>query len=733
MTSTSEVQRPGSKVLPSSPAIGSPARRPAVRRTVALIVAALCVGFAPAVSGRQGTQAPPKAKPLFRTGVDLVMVDVVVRDKNGAIVRGLKPQDFEITEDGKAQSISSFDFEEVSTAAKPMADLSTILDTGKVALTPTRPPVTAAAGAPAAAPKEAPEPPKDPVTKEDLAGRRLVILLFDTSSMQPEDVQRAIDSAMAYVRTQMTDADLVAVATVSTSLNVLTDFTLDRVKVQNTLAGLSAASGMATTEAVASTMATDEAAAAATDDTTSTDTSEFDLFNNDVRLRAIKMLAERLGDIEQKKAIVYFSAGLQKSGADNQVELRMAVNAAVRSNVSIYPVDTRGLQTVIPGGSASQGSRGGRGAFSGSSMRGQVAQLAASQETLTTLAADTGGTAFTDTNDFGEAFMKVQRDISAYYILGYSSTNPALDGRFRRIHVRVKQPGLKVESRAGYYAEADFSHTGRADRRFAMQEQLQSQVSATDLPVIVSANYFRLATDRYFVPLSLAVPGSSIPVSKNKITLDVLGYVRDERGFPVGQIRDTVTIPPGSAATLATKQVQYQTAVTLPAGRFTMKVVVRENASGQIGSYETPVIVPELSKAPVKVSSVVLSTQVQPNTKGRAENPLIKDGLEMVPSLTHVVPRDQHLYFYYEVYDATAENGAPRLQTSLAFYRGKVRVMETPVVERTAYDVAARKAALFQFDVPASDFTPGLYTCQVNIIDEAGGKFVFPRVAFYVR
>jgi hypothetical protein len=179
--------------------------------------------------------------------------------------------------------------------------------------------------------------------------------------------------------------------------------------------------------------------------------------------------------------------------------------------------------------------------------------------------------------------------------------------------------------------------------------------------------------------------------------------------------------------------VQYQSAVTLPPGRYTMKVVVRENSSGQTGSYETPITVPELNKSAVKVSSVVLSTQVQPTTKAQPQNPLVRGGVEIVPSLTHVVQQAQHLYFYYEVYDPSTQNGAPKLQTSLAFYRGKVKVMETPVVERTAVDVAARKAALFQFDVNAADFKPGLYTCQVNVIDEAGGKFAFPRLAFYVR
>src|SRR5581483_10914468 len=179
---------------------------------------------------------------------------------------------------------------------------------------------------------------------QSLAGHRLIALLFDLSSMQPDDVQRAIDAANKYVREQMSDADLVAVATVSSTLQVLTDFTPDREKVATVLAQLAYTDGTATVAPTASTAATDEAELAASDDTsTSTDTAELDLFNNDIRLRALKTMAEALGAVEQKKAILYFSSGMQRSGQDNQVELRSAVNAAVRANVSIYPVDTGGL------------------------------------------------------------------------------------------------------------------------------------------------------------------------------------------------------------------------------------------------------------------------------------------------------------------------------------------------------------------------------------------------------
>ena len=189
------------------------------------------------------------------------------------------------------------------------------------------------------------------------------------------------------------------------------------------------------------------------------------MFNNDVRLRALRTLAETLAPIEQKKAILYFSAGMERSGQDNQVELRDGdQRRRARATCRSIRSTTRGLQAVVPGGDARQASGRGTSLFSGRGVAQQFARLAASQDTLTSLAADTGGRAFTDTNDFGEAFARVQRDMSAYYLLGYSSTNTAKDGRFRRIQVRVKREGLRVEARAGYYAERDFAHTNRGDR-----------------------------------------------------------------------------------------------------------------------------------------------------------------------------------------------------------------------------------------------------------------------------
>jgi VWFA-related protein len=617
----------------------------------------------------------------------------------------------------------------------------------------------------------------------------MIVLLFDTSSMQPEEVDRAVRSANEYIDKQMAAADLVAVVSVGQSLTILRDFTADRNELKMTLAAFDATAGTGFEQpaGVEVTEVTDPTAADVDPADLPLDDSEFGIFNNDRRLRAMRVLCEAMSPIEQKKALLYFSSGMSRSGSDNQVELRAVTNTCNRANTSIYPIDSRGLQAVVPGGAAGGGGgrggggRGGGGAsvFSGRSMISQFSSLNSSQETLTTLASDTGGQVFLDSNDFAPAFTRMQRDMSAYYLLGYVSTNPTEDGKFRRIAVRLKDttPGYRVEARRGYYANSDFAHLGKDDRERQLQEQIASAVSSTDLPVVATTSWFRLANDRFYVPLSLAVPGSAVRApteptqDRRNASLDVLGVVTDEQGRSVGRIRDTMQIPATELATIADKQLQYQSGVTLPAGHFKVKVAVRENADGAIGTFEFPISIPDLKTVPLKVSPVVLSSQLRatrgggpgrrgggpgggglpPDVAGRgfqsqrggrgpqwaetgSPNPLLRNGQEIIQSLSHVVTKAQRMYFYFEVYDpAVAPTGAPNVRASLAFYRGRVKVFETPVVARTAIDDPDRKAAVFQLQLPAADLRPGLYTCQVNVIDEVSGQFAFPRLAVYVK
>jgi VWFA-related protein len=145
-----------------------------------------------------------------------------------------------------------------------------------------------------------------------------------------------------------------------------------------------------------------------------------------------------LGSLSEKKgAWSYFASGMTRTGIDNQAQLRHTINAAVRNNVTFYPVDARGLVAAAPLGDAAQGSPGGQGMYSGSSQRTAQSNFQGQQETLHPLAADTGGKALLDNNDLSLGIVQAQHDASSYYILGYYSSNTATDGRYRRIKVQV--------------------------------------------------------------------------------------------------------------------------------------------------------------------------------------------------------------------------------------------------------------------------------------------------------
>jgi hypothetical protein len=411
----------------------------------------------------------------------------------------------------------------------------------------------------------------------------------------------------------------------------------------------------------------------------------------------------------------------------------------------------RGLQALGPAGDASQASTRGQSAFSGAAVSGRFDSMSSSQDALSSLAQDTGGRAFFDLNDFGTVFDKVVADTSAYYLLGFSSTNHSKDGRFRRIRVTLKRPDLKLEYRAGYYAPRDFAHAGRDDREQQLTEQLFSDLSVTDVPVYASSAYFRIKGDRYFVPVWIMVPGSSVPFNKSgdksKATIDIVGVVRDPQQRPVARIRDTVNLAASATDQVERKNVQYQTDLELPPGVFTMKVVVRENETGSMGSFEAAITVPNLARNPIKVSSVIVGSRLQSGIKKDPRNPLLQNGTELIPSVAHVVTAGQPLYLYYELYDATitspeggnetkaaaAAGQGIKVVSNVLFFRGQQRVLETSLVEVTAVSSPDRKATTFQLEVPTTDLKPGLYTCQVNIVDDVAGTFAFPRLAIYVK
>ena len=676
-----------------------------------------------------GTAQSSQAGYTFKAQTELVLVNVTVRDKKGNPVRDLKPGDFTVLEDNKPQKVATFDIENTENTPQVPLQQANLLSV------PAKKTRASANDAPTASAQES-----------AIKDRRLIILFFDLSSMQPDEIERSSNAAQDYLSKQMQPADLVSIVSLGNTITVNQDFTSDRDKLKAVLQSFNAGAGAGfelgstgTTEGTA-----DTAQSFTVDDT------EYNIFNTDRRLQALRAVAEQVANVPQKKSLIYFSSGMQRTGIENQSQLRAAINSAVLANLSIYTMDIRGLQALPPGGEAQSASLRGTSAYSGRSQMNALDSNFQTQETLVTLAADTGGKAFLDSNDFGRVFKGVQDDTSMYYLLGYHSTNTAKDGKYRRITVKVNRPDVKVDFRRGYYAEADFRHSDKDNRERQLQEELTSELPSTDLPVYLATGYFRVADNKYYVPLSLIVPGSEIPFSRNrdqdKATLDILGLVTDEKKFPVGEIRETVKLAVNASSEVQHKNVQYDTGLTLAPGKYHLKVVVRENEAGRMGSFETDFTIPDLKSTPLKMSSIVMASQLQPTTKKDAGNPLAQSGQQIVPSVTRVFSSKQHLYLYYEVYDPAKEAAAEltaagekvpkpgvRVMSNVEFFQGDNKAYETPLVRVQELTVPGRKAAVFQLDVPLSDLKPGFYTCQVNVIDDAAGHFVFPRLAMLVR
>src|SRR6266404_2415061 len=702
-----------------------------------------------AQSAPQAPQSQPPQQPQYRVRVtsELVLVNVVVRDKKGNLVRDLKKEDFTLLEDGKKQAISTFDFENVDEMIPAGAAEATVSGTAA------NPGLLRSTDQSAAL---------------NARDRRLMLLFFDFSEMEPEDIERSVNAAKKFVQTRMQPADMIAMVSLATNMRIDLDFSDDKAKVLNALNSYTSGQGQGFDNGATGS----SEGAAETGGAFTADDTDYNTFNADRKLLALQAIMQSLGKISQKKAIIYFSNGISQNGVDNQSTLRAATASAVKANVSIYPVDIRGLQAFPPGGEAQNASLHGQSAYNGAAVLSDLSSNAATQDTLSTLASDTGGKAFFDSNDFSGVFSQVQKDSSAYYVLAFTSSNAMKDGRFRHLKVQLNRPDMKLDYRSGYYAGRDFEHLNRADREQQIQDELGSELSQTDVAVYAGAAYFRQDDSHYYLSVSLVIPGSQIPFvqakDKDNATIDVIGEVRAGGKFAVGHLRDTVKLALDSAQQVRRKNVQYNTGFLLAPGSYHLKFVVRENQSGRMGSFETDVQIPDLRKVPLRMSSVVLSSQRVPAgaKKTSGPHPLVQDQTELVPNITHVFTQDQHLYLQYEVYDAArgknpvaalgangpANGGANaptneaakappakapresvRVFTSIEFLQGSAKVYESKPVVANEVTAPDRKAVIFQIDLPLQALKPGFYVCQVNVVDDVAGTFAFPRSPILVK
>ncbi len=667
-----------------------------------------------------------------------VLVDVRVTDRKGRPVTGLTINDFKVREDGILQKLNSFDLENVAKLATAQG--------GSHA-----PPVINLATLPRTTSEEA--------LNHIVQNHRMIVLFFDLTSMPEDDLMRAMKSATRFIRSQITPADLVALVTYSSNLRVVQDFTNDRDaldKAINSIAvGESSSLSQAGTEGTAG--GTDESGNTIVNqdlsDAFTPDETEFNIFNTDEKLAAVQSLAEMLRAVPGRKIVIHFSSGIEQTGEDNEAQLLATIDAANRSDVSIYTIDSRGLMALPPGGDASSASPAGTAIYTGAAVSSQISSMHAARETLASLASDTGGKMFYDLNDFAPAFHDILAANSTYYLLGYSPTDTRADGRYRSIRVTVNQPGVKVEARPGYYAPKSFRQYTRQDKDLQLQEAMNSETPFLDLPLAVQTAYFRRADNQYDVVLAAKIPGSAIPFqgksSKRRTEFDFAWRATDPSGKVVTVLRDTLPVKLNASdyEQVLRGNILYQGGVVLPPGRYRLKAVVRENLSGKIGTFEEPLVLPSVQPAALSLSSVVVSNQVERSSSGSRpfnspwrnqdafRDPATMNDQTVLPSVTNVFRTDQNLYVYLQSYGGKSTPGGPVSHASrhlassfaLVFFRDGTQISEAGPYPAKA-EAAGNGSMAYFAEIPLTRFPVGRYWMQVNVLDPAADRAAFARV-----
>jgi hypothetical protein len=429
-------------------------------------------------------------------------------------------------------------------------------------------------------------------------------------------------------------------------------------------------------------------------------------------------------------------------------------------------------------GDATQGSPGTQAMYTGSAGNSFSSRFQRSQDTLYALAGDTGGKALLDNNDLTRGIVDAQKSTSDYYILGYYTSNSKLDGKFRKIKVTVGQPQeAKLDYRQGYFAGKEWGKFNSADKERQLEEALMQADPWTDLTVALELNYFQLNRAEYFVPVMIKIPSSELVFAKkhgaDHALIDFVGEIKDEYGgTTVGNIKDHIdaNLKNLTEEQIAGHPIEYSSGYTLLPGKYSIKVLARDDETGHIGTFQSSFLIPNLNKETkrVPISSVVLSSERQAyseaifnaakqkdQVKQAAVNPLVQGGLQIIPSVTRVFSKGKTLTIFLQAYEAplvaaasipaspattatgtppplTPVSGAPPAPPAtrpligfVTFYRDNQKVYETQPQEVSPLPNTRLQIAPLKFSIDLSPLDPGKYDCQVTVLDPTDNKGTF--------
>ena len=640
-------------------------------RFVAVLVVAVCAAVL------QAQQADP---PVFRVQVDAIELDAFVTDAQGNPVTDLRADDFEVLEDGRPQAITSFALVNIpiERTERPLYSPSAI------------------------------EP--DVQTNTHGEGRVYVIALDE---VDPQLVPRTRLFLRRFVEAHVAANDIAAVVYIGRGrARDAQDFTSNR---RLLLQAIDKFSGGFTSMPMP--------AAAALAAPGPLQTSENEALSR-ARMRSLRDLTEFMARMRgRRKSMIYvtetlgdvfgvldYNGGARSIGFD---DLHAAITAATRGNVSIYPVDPRGLTT-----------GGGSGDAEIAPEPAGPAGLARIQE-LRALAEATGGFAVVNTNTFDEAFTRIVRENSAYYVLGFTSTNDRRDGRYRRLQVRVRRPGLTVRSRAGYLAPMRNAPAPPAAPRDAnalplpVGEALASPMPVPAVPMRLFAAPYKGADRQASVTLAIEVDVASLDLVERNGT-----YSGDLSVVATAVAADgKVHTGPRHQARLALRSETYERArkdglrilsrLELPAGRYQLRVAA--GTASRAGSVIHDLEVPDFGREALAMSGVSLTSDAAGGAPTIRAAELVPTALPGVPIATREFDAGSTLSLYAEVYENLRNDAAHTVDLTVDLRTDDGRVVSSTSEERSSKELAGRSGGYgFVTQVPLRDAAPGIYVIHVE-------------------
>jgi VWFA-related protein len=670
------------------------------RTVIALLAAALCNG---ALSAQQ---TPPPADPpplTFRVEVNYVEVDAYVTDAQGNVLTDLKADDFELLEDGKPQTISSFSPVEipVERAERPLF---------------------------AAAPIEA-----DVQTNKRQEGRVYLFVLDDLHT-EFTRTPRVKAAARRFIERNFGTNDVAAVVFTGGRTSSQ-DFT------NNTrllLAAIDRFNGRKIRSATLERLDNRSLDPATNASTPGQDPFDMERgYTARSAMNTLRSLSEFMAGVRgRRKAMLLISEGVdynifnvvtQGNNAATSVleDTREAIAAAQRGNVSIYAIDPRGLATgaedLIEVGSTMPE----QGVGASSIMQEQ--RLA--QDSLRVLSAETGGFAAVNRNDFTDVFDRIVRENSSYYVLGYYSTNERRDGRYRKLNVRVKRPGAQVRHRNGYI-EARGRKKAPAKPaegvNVAVAEALGSPLPVAGVPIDVFAAAYKGTAPNAAVAFAAEIGIGGFNFTQKDGTfneqLNLMLAATDSSGklFPGDRHKVTLALKPETYARAQKSGVRILTQLNLPPGRYQVRLAAGNNG-GVAGSTLYDIEVPDFYKAPFAMSGVTLtSTNAGMMPTIKAKDPL-GDFLPGPPTTVRVFDTADTIALFAEIY----ENGRSQehkidLRVELRDNGGKS--VRSAAEERSSSEIRGSGGYGFSAEMPLDGLTPGLYVLHVEAQSRAGDR-----------